>query len=272
MMNNQSDSLLHRYILGMRVDATDYEDATQRILHWAKDEESCYICAANVHMTMTAYDKREFTRVVNRAALVTPDGMPLVWALNALGVKQSSRVYGPDLTLNVCRAAALAGIKVGFYGGTPESLSSLVMFLRQQFPQIQITCQISPPFRPLTSEEDKAYTQQIAESGAKILFVGIGCPKQELWMAAHREQIPAVMLGIGAAFDFFSGRVKQAPSWMQELGLEWLFRLIMEPRRLWKRYAYNNPRFLFLFAQQWLTSYFGRRTLNIDPVDSTKTP
>lgn len=266
-MNNQSNFLLHRYILGMRVDATNYKDATQRILHWAQIGESCYICAANVHMAMTAYDKREFARVVNNAALVTPDGMPLVWALNALGVKKSSRVYGPNLTLNVCKAAALAGIKVAFYGGTPESLASLVIFLRKKFPSIQIVCQISPPFRPLTLDEDEFYTQQLAESGAKILFAGIGCPRQEVWMADHKERIPAVMLGVGAAFDFFSGRVQQAPNWMQKVGLEWLFRFMMEPKRLWKRYSYNNPRFLFLFALQWLTSLIGWRFFKINSAE-----
>ena len=266
-MNNQSNSLLHRYILGMRVDITNYKDATRKILHWAENGKSCYICAANVHMTMTAYDKLEFAHVVNKAALVAPDGMPLVWALSALGVEDSCRVYGPDLTLNVCQAAALAGIKVAFYGGTPKSLASLVRFLRKKFPSIQIACHISPPFRPLTLEEDEAYTQKIAESEAKILFIGIGCPKQELWMAGHEGRIPAVMVGVGATFDFFSGRVKQAPGWMQKLALEWLFRLIMEPRRLWKRYAYNNPRFLLLFMIQWLKSCFGRRFFKIDSVD-----
>ena len=135
----------------------------------------------------------------------------------------------------------------------------LGVFLRRHFPNIEIACQISPPFRPLTLEEDLAYTQQIASSGAKIILTGIGCPKQELWMAAHKDRIPAVMIGVGAAFDFYSGRVQQAPCWMQKLCLEWLFRLVMEPRRLWKRYVYNNPRFIFLFTVQWLTSKFGWR-------------
>ena len=266
-MDNQSDSPLHRYILGMRVDVTNYREATQKILRWALVGKSCYICAANVHMTMTAYDRLEFAHIVNNAALVTPDGMPLVWALNALGATKSSRVYGPDLTLNVCQAAAIAGMKVAFYGGTPQSLASLVKFLRRKFPNIKIVCQISPPFRPLTLEEDEAYTKQITESGANILFTGIGCPKQELWMAAHKERIPAVMVGVGATFDFFSGRVRQAPCWMQRLSLEWLFRLIVEPRRLWKRYAYNNPRFIFLFVRQWLTYYLNTKLFKINSLD-----
>ena len=266
-MDDQPNPLLHRYILGMRVDITNYKDATQQILHWAKLRKSCYICAANVHMTMTAYDELEFARVINGADLVTPDGMPLVLALRALGVKKISRVYGPTLTLDVCRAAARSGIKIALYGGTAETLDSMVVFLRQHFPSIQIVCQISPPFRPLTFEEDIAYTQEIARSGAQIIFAGIGCPKQELWMAAHKDRIQAVMIGVGAAFDFYSGRVRQAPGWMQKLSLEWLFRLVMEPRRLWKRYAYNNPRFIFLFMMQWLTSRFSWRLDRAKSVD-----
>ena len=266
-MGNKRNPLLHRHILGMRVDITNYRDATQQILRWARLRKSSYICAANVHMTMTAYDKLEFAHAVNGADLVTPDGMPLVLALRALGVKRISRVYGPTLTLNVCRAAAQAGIKIALYGGTRETLTLLVVFLRQHFPGIKIVCQISPPFRPLTFEEDMAYTQQIAKSGASIILAGIGCPKQELWMAAHKDRIPAVMIGVGAAFDFYSGRVRQAPYWMQKCCLEWLFRLAMEPQRLWKRYAYNNPRFVLLFMMQWLTSKFRWRFNRVKSVD-----
>jgi N-acetylglucosaminyldiphosphoundecaprenol N-acetyl-beta-D-mannosaminyltransferase len=250
-------SLVHHYILNMRVDATSYEDATDRVLAWAKAEKSCYVCAANVHMTMEVYEDQAFARVVNNAALVTPDGMPLVWGLQALGVQNPSRVYGPNLTLSVCESAAREGVPISLYGGTPESLAAFVEFLEKRFPAIKIGCQISPPFRPLTPEEDAAYTQQIVDSGARILFVGIGCPRQEFWMAAHKDRIPAVMLGVGAAFDFYSGRVKQAPAWMQKWGLEWLFRLSREPKRLWKRYIYNNPRFVWLFLLQWCASCFG---------------
>jgi N-acetylglucosaminyldiphosphoundecaprenol N-acetyl-beta-D-mannosaminyltransferase len=254
---NDLAPLESRYILGMRVDATSYEDATQRIVAWAQTRESKYVCIANVHMTMETYDNPIFARLVNNAVLVTSDGMPLVLGLRALGVNNASRVYGPTLTLHVCEAAAQRGIKIGLYGGTPESLAAFVAFLQKRYPKIQIVCQIAPPFRPLTTEEDASYTQQIVESGAQILFVGIGCPRQEFWMEAHHNQIPAVMLGVGAAFDFHSGRVKQAPSWMQKISLEWLFRLAMEPRRLWKRYFFHNPRFVLFFITQWLANVFG---------------
>lgn len=248
--------LENRHIVGMRVDATSYQDATERIILWAKKSESKAVFAANVHMTMECYDHPEFAKVVADTDLVTSDGMPLVWALKALGIKTASRVYGPTLTLYVCEAAAKMGIPIGLYGGTPESLVSFSNFLKQQYSNIQITCAIAPPFRPLTAAENQEYTNQIIQSGAKILFVGIGCPKQELWIYNHKNQIPAVMLGVGAAFDFHSGRVSQAPIWMQKIGLEWLFRLIKEPKRLWKRYLKHNPRFILLFIKQLISYQF----------------
>ncbi|HEY9645625.1 MAG TPA: WecB/TagA/CpsF family glycosyltransferase [Chroococcidiopsis sp.] len=251
--------LEYRHILGMRVDATSYEDATQRVINWAIAGTPAYVCVSNVHMTMETWDSPRFARVVNQSSLVTPDGMPLVWALTALGIPDASRVYGPTLTLHLCQAAAQAQVKIGLYGGTEESLAAFVKFLEQRFPGIQVVCQIAPPFRPLTLEEDEAYTQQIVESGAQILFVGIGCPKQEFWMKEHSDRISAVMLGVGAAFDFHSGRVKQAPAWMQRMGLEWLFRFTMEPKRLWRRYVIHNPRFVALFTVQWLASLMGKQ-------------
>lgn len=244
----------HRHIIDMRVDSTSYEDATTRIIDWAKQPESKYVCVANVHMVMETYDSPTFAKIVNDADLVTPDGMPLVWGLSALGIENASRVCGPILTLAVCEAAAETNTPIALYGGTPESLVAFNTFLKTQYPNIEIACQISPPFRELTAEEDATYTAQIVASGAKVLFVGIGCPRQEIWMAEHQDRIPAVMLGVGAAFNFHSGRVKHAPMWVQKIGFEWLFRLIMEPRRLWKRYFKHNPRFIFLFLRQLVRS------------------
>ena len=249
----------YRYILGMRVDATSYEDATQRIVSWAEKRESRCVCAANVHMTMETYDNSTFAQIINNADLVTADGMPLVWALRTLGITNASRVYGPTLTLYICQSAAQIRIPIALYGGTPQSIAAFTHFLEERFPGIKIVCQISPPFRQLTTEEDTAYTREIVESGAQILFVGIGCPRQEFWIAEHKDQIPAIMVGVGAAFDFHSGRVKQAPSWMQTISLEWLFRLIMEPKRLWKRYFKHNPRFILFFLIQLLASWFKLR-------------
>jgi N-acetylglucosaminyldiphosphoundecaprenol N-acetyl-beta-D-mannosaminyltransferase len=245
-------SLTSRHVLGMRVDATSYEDASQRVLRWARERRSAYVCVATVHMTMETFDSAAFRQVVNGAELVTPDGRPLVWALRSLGVRGASQVRGTDLTTHVVERAARENVPIGLYGGTPELLEAFVRMLRKRYPGVRVVCQIAPPFRPLTPEEDEAVTREIVASGARILFVGIGCPKQERWMEAHKGRIPAVMLGVGAAFDFHTGRVRQAPHWMQVAGLEWMFRLLMEPRRLWRRYAKHNPRFVGLFLMQLL--------------------
>ena len=236
----------------MRVDATSYEDASRRVMYRARNGLSAYVCVATVHMVMEAYDSAEFQRVVDEAFLVVPDGRPLVWALNAFGVRKATQVRGTHLMTHVLESAAREEVPVGLYGGTPELLESLTQILRERHPGLLVACKIAPPFRPLTPDEDEAVTREISESGARILFVGIGCPKQERWMAGHKDSVPAVMLGVGAAFDFHTGRVRQAPGWVQVAGLEWLFRLMMEPRRLWKRYAKHNPRYLVLFLAQLL--------------------
>lgn len=239
----------HR-LLGMNLDATSYQDASGQICDWAQTTESRYVCVANVHQTMETHDSDEFRRVVNNADMVTPDGVPLVWALRALGATGASRVYGPTLVLHLCEEAARRGIPVFLYGGTPESVVAFERFLLERYPSLKIAGSIAPPFRPLTPDEDAADTQRIAASGAGITFVGLGCPKQERWMAAHKGRVPGVMVGVGAAFDFHSGRVRQAPRWLSDIGLEWAFRLAMEPRRLWRRYLRHNPRFVALVARQ----------------------
>ena len=245
-----SQSFAHRHILGVRVDAVSYESATQNIVTWARERESRYVCATSVHGVIESSQDEGFRRILNGADLITPDGMPLVWGLRHLGLPFATRVYGPNLTLKVCEAAASAGVSLALYGGTEESLAHFSRFLETSFPAIKIACAISPPFRPLSPEEDDAFTRRINDSGAGIVLVGIGCPKQEKWMAHHKGAISAVMLGVGAAFDFHAGRVPQAPSWVQRAGLEWFFRLASDPRRLWKRYFRIVPRFIGLFGLQ----------------------
>lgn len=254
-----------RMVLGMRVDATSYEDACLRVRAWSLAGKGSYICVSNVHMTMESYDDPVFRTIVNQADLITPDGMPLVWAMRLQGVRQQQRVYGPELTLRVCEMAAREGIPVALYGGTPESLTMFAERMEQQFRGLKIVCKVAPPFRPPTLDEDAVHTQMIVDSGARIVLVGIGCPKQERWMAEHKNRISAVMLGVGAAFDFHSGRVRQAPPWIQRSGLEWLFRLMMEPRRLWKRYLKHNPRFAFLMIGQLLGAR--NRLQNDEPME-----
>lgn len=247
-----AERLDSRSILGMRVHATSYIDAVQRIVSWANARESRYVCEAPVAMVMESYDSGEYRNVINGADLVTPGGMPVVWMLRLLGIPRQPRVYGPTLTLKVCEAAQPHGLKIGFYGGTEKSLAFLVSELIRRYPAVQIVYSYSPPFRKLTSEEDAHIRQDIENSGAQILFVGLGCPKQERWMSEHRPGVRAVMLGVGAAFDFISGQKPQAPLWMQNTGTEWLFRLCTEPRRLWFRYFWHNPRFVVLALRQLL--------------------
>jgi len=201
---------------------------------------------------METYDNQDYLKVVNQADLVVPDGRPLVWALKRLGHERVSQVRGTDLFIILCKEAEKQGVPIGFYGGSNRSLRDINTYLYNKFPALQIVASISPPFRNLTDEEDDAYVEKINDSGARILFVGLGCPKQESWMAAHIDRINCVMIGVGAAFDFISGRKKNAPRLMQQCGIEWLYRLVNEPLRLWKRYAKHNPRFVWLFYKQLL--------------------
>ncbi|MEO1351139.1 MAG: WecB/TagA/CpsF family glycosyltransferase [Cyanobacteria bacterium J06635_15] len=243
-------------ILGVRVDATNYQDVCDRIQFWKATQRSCYIVAANVHMLMTTYWQPNYRRVLQRAALVTPDGMPLVWGLRLLGIKQQPRVYGPDLMLAWCDRAAQIESPIYLYGGTPEMLTKLRARLQQQYPNLKIAGYHSPPFRTLTPQEEAQDIKKIHQSGAEVVFVGLGCPKQEYWMARQAGQLRAVMVGVGAAFSFHSGEVSQAPRWMMKSGLEWLFRLWQEPQRLWVRYLLNNPLFLILFGLQMVKHFF----------------
>jgi N-acetylglucosaminyldiphosphoundecaprenol N-acetyl-beta-D-mannosaminyltransferase len=244
-------ALSSRSILKLRVDVTSYEDASERIIQWAAARESGYVSACSVHGAIESFDDENYLRVINGSRLNTPDGMPLVWALRLFGEKCADRVYGPNLMLKVCEKAAAAGVSIALYGGTRESLNDLQKNLLGKFPRLSIACVISPPFRLLTEQEDWAYTRQLRESGAGIIFVGIGCPRQDYWMKEHEHLFDAIQVGVGAAFDFHAGRTKQAPTWLQPLGLEWLFRVIMEPKRLWKRYIRIVPRFAVLFPLQY---------------------
>jgi N-acetylglucosaminyldiphosphoundecaprenol N-acetyl-beta-D-mannosaminyltransferase len=259
-MTRKVSMLESREVLGMRVDGTSYTDAVGRILAWTREAKSRYVCVSTVHMVMEAYDNPDFQRVVNEADLVTPDGMPLVWALRLLGIPEASRVYGPDLTPLLCEAAAHDGTPVGFYGGTARTLERMVAAVQREYPSLRVDYCYSPPFRALTAEEESGIVEAIRRSGVRLLFVGLGCPKQERWMAAHRKPLPLVMVGVGAAFDFLAGSKRQAPHHLQRLGLEWAFRLVTEPRRLWRRYLYHNPRYIALFASQLI-----RGRLRADP-------
>ncbi len=235
-----------RQILDIRVNTATYESAVAKVMHWAAAGRSSYVCLANVNTVMEARTSREYQVVMRQADLVTSDGMPLVWLLRWLGVVDATRVYGPDLMPLILAASEQQGIAVGFYGGTDSSLAKLVSAVARRFPNLKLPYAYAPPFRQLTSEEDQSVVRAISDAGVRILFVGIGGPLQDHWMHAHRGRIPSVMLGVGAAFDFLAGMKPQAPRWMQQSGLEWLFRLCVEPGRLWRRYLLRNPHFAIL--------------------------
>jgi N-acetylglucosaminyldiphosphoundecaprenol N-acetyl-beta-D-mannosaminyltransferase len=233
-------------ILEIRVSPTSYASATAQIRTWALAGESRDVNATGVHGIMEAHDSPDFKNILNRADMITPDGMPLVWMMRLKGIRGQTRVYGPTLMLHVLEMAAREKIPVGFYGADDPTLERLVRRLCERFPGLQVAYAFSPPFRYLDKQESAKITEEISTSGVRILFVGLGCPKQERWMAEQKGKIPSVMLGVGAAFDFLAGSKPQAPTWMQAIGLEWLFRLLHEPRRLARRYLYNNPRFVLL--------------------------
>ncbi len=247
-------------IIGVRVDPTSYSESVSQIILWAQNGESRYVCITNVNNIMEAHDSPKYKQVMNKSDISTPDGMPLVWVLRLKGFRKQQRVYGPELMMRVLEAASEAGVPVGFYGATPEVLSALQERLEKRFPSLRIAYAWSPPFRELNREEDQAVTEEINSSGARILFVGLGCPKQEYWVAEHKERVQAVMLAVGAAFDFHAGSKPQAPTWMQNTGLEWLFRLASEPKRLWRRYLKHNPRFLVMASLELIGLYKPKRT------------
>jgi len=240
-------------ILGVGVSAITLEMAVEIIEEWIACRESHYVCVTGFHGVMESWRDKELRRIHNRAGLVTPDGMPLVWLSRLKGFHHVERVYGPDLMLALCERSVAKGYRHFFYGGAegvPEQLASV---LQKRFPGLQVAGTFSPPFRPLTPEEKKQVVQRINEAAPDIVWVGLSTPKQERWMAEHVGRLTApVLIGVGAAFDFLTGRKPQAPRWMQRAGLEWLFRLLTEPRRLWKRYLPNIPIFWILVFLQHL--------------------
>jgi N-acetylglucosaminyldiphosphoundecaprenol N-acetyl-beta-D-mannosaminyltransferase len=240
-------------VLGVPLALTDYDGVMDWMDAMIRAGRPACVSAAAVHLVMVAREDAHTRHAVLRMTTV-PDGQPLVWALRALGHRQASRVYGPDLMARYCeRAARRTGMRMFLYGGRDEqALAQLTTALRTRFPGLEIVDGYSPPYRELTDDERDAVTERINRSGADVVWVGTGQPKQEKWMAEMRERLaPPMLVGVGAAFDFHAGIVPQAPPWMQRAGLEWCFRLAREPRRLWRRYARYNPRFVAAFAREY---------------------
>lgn len=243
-----------RDILGIPIAMTDYEQAMDVMDGMVARRERGYVCAVAVHAVTVAHRDPEMMRALRGATLTVPDGMPVVWAANTLGENLPQRVYGPELMRRYSQRCTTQGHRVWLYGGRDQGhLVQLALRLRQRHEGIKIVGGYAPPFRPLTDEEEDALVEKINEAKPDVLWVGIGVPKQEKWMAHIRERLEVpVMCAVGAAFDFHAGRISQAPAWMQDRGLEWTYRIAQEPRRLLPRYLYYNPRFMLAFARQLL--------------------
>jgi N-acetylglucosaminyldiphosphoundecaprenol N-acetyl-beta-D-mannosaminyltransferase len=242
-------------VLGIPLGLTDYEGTLDWIDATVASDERGYVCVCNVHTVMASAEDAELRAALLGSSVNVPDGQPLVWALSALGHPLGDRVYGPELMARACARSAESGQRLYLYGGRNQgALVQLALNLRQRYPGVKIVGGYSPPHRPLTDEERDAVVHEINASRADVVWVGIGVPKQEKWMAQMRAELDApVLVGVGAAFDFHAGLVPQAPTWIQEMGLEWSYRLAHEPRRLWRRYTRYNPRFVRHFGRQLIT-------------------
>lgn len=245
-------------VLGVPITPVGWDEALQTLRHWAAERQSRYVCICNAHSVVTAGRDARFRAAIEGADMATPDGAPVAWMMRRLGQRAQPRVNGPDLMWRYCALAAERSESIYLYGSTPETLHALMQRLHRAFPALQIAGWRSPPFRPPTAQEDADDVAAINASGAGVVWVSLGCPKQELWMAAHAGRVQAVMVGVGAAFDFHAGTIARAPDWMRRYGLEWLHRLASEPRRLWKRYLVTNTLFIWGAARQLLIGA-GRR-------------
>jgi N-acetylglucosaminyldiphosphoundecaprenol N-acetyl-beta-D-mannosaminyltransferase len=245
-----------REIIGVPLAMTDYDEAMDVMDGMIARRDRGFVFAVAVHAVTVAHHDPEMREALLGSSLTVPDGMPLVWAVNILGEKLEHRVYGPELMRRYNARCAERGHRVWLYGGRDQgSLAQLALSLRRKNPGIQIVGGYSPPFRPLTREEEDAVIEEINVAQPDMLWVGIGVPKQEKWMARMRSSLDVpVMCGVGAAFDFHAGRISQAPAWMQERGLEWIFRIAQEPRRLLPRYLWFNPRFVISVARQLIAA------------------
>lgn len=240
-------------ILGVAVSATDPTAVLERIAGWLDRREANYVCVNTVHSLLCAREDPRLREIYRRAGIVTPDGMPLVWISRWRGESAVRRVYGPDLLLACCETFRSRGIRHYFYGGAEGVAERLADRLQARFPGLKVAGTMSPPFRRLDADEREDIARRVEATKPDIIWVGLGCPKQDYWMADHVQRLaPAVQIGVGAAFDFHSGRKRQAPIWMRRSGLEWLFRLLSEPRRLAGRYLVGNTRFVALVLAEEL--------------------
>lgn len=240
-------------LFGVKISATTYDTELEVLISRAKSKLCGIVAHTAVHPVVSASQDAGFRMKLNQFDIVAPDGQPVRWALRWLhGVKLPDRVYGPEMMLRLCRRAAEVDVGIYLYGSRPAIIEDLRANLSRRFPALRILGYEAPPFRSLTAEEDKEVVERINDSGAGFVFIGLGSPLQESFAYEHRDTIKAVQLCVGAAFDFHAGSKKMAPGWMQRNGLEWLYRLISEPKRLWRRYLYTNSLFVWLFSKELL--------------------
>ncbi|MBS1554596.1 MAG: WecB/TagA/CpsF family glycosyltransferase [Bacteroidetes bacterium] len=246
--------IIRKRVVSIDVSIVDYANALQHVITLGKRHQPSYACFSNVHMAIEAHRSVAFQQMVNNATFAFTDGMPLVFALKWLyGIRQE-RIAGMDFMADVLESCDRERLSVFLFGSTDEILLRLETLIKTKYPNLRLVGKISPPFRALSEHENQQYIQQINDSGAHILLVGLGCPKQETWMAQHSDQINAVVLGVGGAFGLYAGSAKRAPVWMRNVGLEWVFRLAQEPKRLFKRYAVTNTLFVWLLMKQLVRS------------------
>lgn len=263
-MRADADTRRQCPVLGVQVDVLDWPTAVVRISGWAQRRESRYVSICDAHSIVRARHDPPHGRHIAEADMVTPDGWPVAWMLRRFGHPRQERINGPDLMARLLVEAEAQGLRVFVYGTTDSTLKALEQALLTTHPRLQIAGLFSPPFRALTPDEDAAHVAMINASGAHLVMTGLGCPKEDRWMFEHRGRINAVLLGIGAGIDFHAGTVARAPAWMRDHGLEWVFRLMQEPKRLWRRYLVNNTLFvvgaLGQFARHALVHHFRSRS------------
>jgi N-acetylglucosaminyldiphosphoundecaprenol N-acetyl-beta-D-mannosaminyltransferase len=238
-------------ILGVPIDAQRFDDAITTLVQWSRGEGSRYVCTCPVYTLMQARENPQVLAALRGADMVMADGMPLVWVQQRRGQPEAERVYGPDVLLALCERTAGTGVRHYFYGGLPGVPEQLIARLRQRFPALEIVGYEAPPMIETGAVVDSAVIERLNRAGAHVIWVGLGSPKQDVWLAQYRPLLEAsLLIGVGAAFDFVAGTKAQAPRWMQRAGLEWLFRLVQEPRRLWRRYVIYNTRFLWALLRE----------------------
>lgn len=237
-------------IISLDVSQLSYAETTRQILEWGRSHTPSYVCYANVHMTIEGHWSPDFARIVNNANIVAPDGVPLAKAFQSLYDVRQERVAGMDMLPSLIADCEREGLSIFFFGSTDETLQAMKKRIEAEHPRLKIAGLFSPPFGSLNAANNEKYAQMINDSGANLVMVALGCPKQETWMSQNYQKIHAVLLGVGGAFDVYAGVRKRAPEWMQKMALEWFYRLVQEPRRMFKRYFVTNSWYLWLLSKQ----------------------